>query len=144
MSSEAPERPRRWLKWLAVALLAPGAILVVVVMFFLVRSELAHDEARCPFERVDSREVADGIAIVDEGRRCQDGVEEHRWVVVRDGSRREIGRRRLDQRLFDARAYSYAAEIERETGGVVVHVRNEGIAEQSFRERPRPDVSASE
>ena len=141
--SEGPDEPieasrlspkqRRVLKWIAVAVFAPAAILFSMVAFFVARTEYMHDESRCPFQAVETRSLASGEEIVEERRTCQEGVEEHRWILVHtDGTTRELGRRRLMTPHFER----YAWTARTEDGAVVVVVENEDVEDAVFREAP--------
>lgn len=137
MSNAPPNlraRRARILRIVAIVAVAPSVILVVLIGIFVARSELAHDESSCPFRDVEERLVIDGIAVLDQMRRCQDGVEEHRWIVLRGEHRREIGRRRLHEPLYEASRYSWQAEMR--DGFVHIDITNSGIEPASFREGP--------
>lgn len=135
---EAPSRispkQRRVLKWIGIAVAVPSVILFSLVAFFVARTEYMHDETRCPFHEVESRRVADTDArVLEESRTCQEGVEEHRWTVYRrDGSRRELGRRRL----MDSHYEGYRWSVRSEDGSAVVEVRFEDVEDATFREAP--------
>jgi len=124
----------RFLKWVGVAVAVPSAVLVILIAAFVARSELAHDEETCPFEEVARAPVAAGIELVDERRRCQESVEEHRWVVLRGEGRHEIGRRRLAADAYGPDRYSFTTSIE--DGFVHVRIQNRGIEPAHFREGP--------
>ncbi len=84
--------------------------LAIFSFIFMARSELAFDEATCPFVEREVRQVAEGIRVREEERTCQPGVEEHRWVVLRDGEPDyPIGQRRLSAEIYED--YSWSAEL---------------------------------
>lgn len=133
---ELHPRRRRLLKVLAIVVAVPSVLLFAGVSFFVARTVYMHDEERCPFERVEVRDVAAGIDVLEEKRVCQEGVEEHRWLVVReDGARREVGRRRLLQPAYED--YRWTATLE--DGQVHIEVENEGVEAAHWREEPPSD-----
>jgi hypothetical protein len=127
-------RRSKILRIFAIIAVAPSVILVVIIGIFVARSELAHDEGSCPFRDVEERSVIDGVTVLEQMRRCQEGVEERRWVVLRQGHKREIGRRRLHQPLYADGNYSWDAEMR--DGYVHIDIRNSGIDPAEFREGP--------
>jgi len=102
------------LKKAILVVLATAPIGFAVFAFlFMVRSEVAFDEATCPFAERETREVAEGVRVREDERTCQDGVEEHRWVVLREGEEeRTIGQRRLSADLYAE--YAWTAELRNE------------------------------
>ena len=127
-----PPGKKRVLFWIGVVAAAPAVIMVLAVSYFVVSTELAHEESRCPYHVVEERQLDDDVAVRDEGRRCQEGVEEHRWSVIRSGgSVREIGRRRLP-RVGYGEGYSFAAELDDAEVRIVVH--NPGFEDLPFRD----------
>ncbi len=87
---------RGWKKAVLVGLAVAPIGFAILAFVFMARSELAFDEATCPFEEREVRDVAPGVRVRDEARTCQPGVEEHRWVVLREGRPElAIGQRRL-------------------------------------------------
>ncbi len=115
---------------------ATAPLLVVVFAFvFMARSELAFDESRCPYEEGNVRVVRDGVSVREDDRTCSPGVEEHRWVLLRDHEAPlELGRRRLDARYYEG--YTWTATEE--DGRVRIEIRNPGQDPRVFRE-PAPD-----
>ena len=126
-------RKRKILKWAGIAVAAPAVILFILVSVFVARTQYMHDEERCPFEHASEQLVSEGVVVVEQARSCQEGVEEHRWLVRRGGRPdREIGRRRLMTEGFAD--YHWSATLE--GAWVHVHVRNEGVEDARFREGP--------
>ena len=133
---DAPDpRKKKILRWVAVAVAAPLITLFVLIMYFVIQTELAHDDAVCPFEPVSSRALDDGTVIHEEMRRCQEDVEEHRWRMSRAGAEeRELGRRRLPTHRFQERVYNWSADIGER--GTHVHVENDGVEAADYYEQP--------
>lgn len=110
-----------WKKAVLVGLAVAPIGFAILAFVFMARSELAFDEARCPFEEREVRDVAPGIRVRDEARTCQAGVEEHRWVVLREGRPElAIGQRRLAAEAWDA--YSWTAVLR--DGHVRLEIRD--------------------
>jgi hypothetical protein len=112
------------------------AALAIGIFVFIARFGMAHDESRCPFREVETRRVATGLEVREEARRCLPEVEEHRWLVLREGGEpRELGRypRRTAQ---PGQGLPWRAR-ERD-GRVIVTVTNVGRGDIVFREPP-PD-----
>jgi len=129
------DRKKRILKWLAILAVAPSVALFVMVSLFIARAEMAHDESTCPFDEVERRNVEAGIWVLDQARQCQEGIEEHRWIVAREGGgEREIGRRRLESSLYGAANYRWNASLR--DGWVHVRIQNSGVEGAAFREGP--------
>ena len=106
----SPER-RKTLRWLAMAFSGLSVASIVLVGVLVTRTEMAFDEARCPFARVSVRTVADDLRVADERRQCVPGLVEHRWLALRPGKPpNEVGRRRLATSLFAPDAYTWTAE----------------------------------
>ena len=84
MSEETPKGPA-WKRPLLI-LLATAPLLVVGFSFVhMWQYEAAFDESTCPFVEGETREVADGVRVREDARTCQPEVEQHRWVLLRDG-----------------------------------------------------------
>ncbi len=111
--AEPPEGPPMapWKKAILVALALLPVGVLAYSMIFMVQNEAAFDESTCPYAEVELRVVSAGVSVREEGRTCQPGVEEHRWVLLREGEPEEpIGLRRLDAALYEH--YSWTATIQ--------------------------------
>ena len=120
-------------RWLVVLGVLP-AVLAVGIFGFIARFSLAHDEGRCPFAEVETRQVGPGLQVRQESRRCLPEIEEHRWLAVRGGARLELGRFPLEADQVE-RGFPWTATLE--SGHAVVTVQNEGRGELVFREPGR-------
>ncbi len=129
---DEPEN-RGWKRPLLIVLAtAPiGAMLLFFV--FMARNEAAFDEARCPYgEDGEVRLVREGVRVRHDVRVCEEGVEEHRWVLLREREAPvEIGRRRLESERFQGATWTVAEEDSR----VRLEIRNPGMEPRIFRER---------
>ena len=133
----APKKKTPW--WLPIIVIvgALPAVFAIAIFVFIVRYGWAHEEARCPFHDVETREVDAHASVVEDARRCIDEVEEHRWSVVRDGAARlELGRMPLEAADIEA-GFPWTARIEE--GRVVIDVTNEPDGLFTLRE---PGVDA--
>ena len=120
----------------ALVIIATAPIgLAIYAFVFMVRSELAFDEAACPYVERETRDVDDGVRVREDERTCQPGVEEHRWVLLReDREALPIGQRRLEAGLYEG--YSWSARMEH--GRVRLEIRNPGQDPRVFQ-GPVPD-----
>jgi hypothetical protein len=111
--------------WLPIAVFfgALPAILAIAIFGWVIRTGLAHDESRCPFGDVTTRELDAHASVLEQSRRCVEEVEEHRWMLVRDhGSPVELGRMPLERSRI-AEGFPWEARIEDDR--VVIDVTNE-------------------
>lgn len=135
---EERESPGGWKRPVLIVLATAPVLVAVGALVFIVRSELAFDEERCPYVDGEARVVREGLSVREDARECQPGVEEHRWVVLREGEEpREIGRRRLESRYFEG---DYDWSAHEEEGRVRLEIRNPGQDLRVFRER-EPDAN---
>ena len=129
-----------WIKRLLFVLAIAPAIGAIVIFALIARSELAHDESRCPYSEAELREITPHKSIREESRLCEPGVEDHRWVLLEDGQEPlELGRRRLASEHW-ARGYAWTAAERQEEGDderrVRLEIRNVGLEPRVFREPP--------
>lgn len=82
---ESEKKKTPW--WLPIVVIvgALPAVFAVAIFVIIVRYSVAHDPDNCPYVLGAVRDVNDGIAVREDTRQCMDDVEDHRWVVVRDG-----------------------------------------------------------
>lgn len=119
--------------WLLLAL--PGALGPLLVFGFILFSESAHDEARCPYELVVERPVAKagGARVREERRRCLSNAEERRFTLVRGAREQLLGRRRFAPDVFADPGYGWDAGVS-DAGEVRVLVHSPGHESVRFRE----------
>lgn len=130
---DAPHRRGGWKRPILIVIATAPILVAVAAFVFMARTELAFDEASCPFVDGEARGVSEGVSVREDARECRDGVEEHRWVLLREGEAPvEIGRRRLESRYFEG---TYAWSATEENGQVRIEIRNPGQEPRSFRER---------
>jgi hypothetical protein len=123
-----------------MALAAGSVLLVIVIGLFIARAEVAHDETTCPFQEVGRRSVEAGVSVLEQRRRCQEGLEERRWLLLRAGQPpRELGRRRLDRRFYSQDRYRWSVSMS--DSGVRIDIKNDGVEGASFREKAPPPPS---
>lgn len=127
---------RGWKRPLLIVLATAPLFVVAFSLFLMSRTELAFDEERCPYVRGEERLVREGVSVREDTRTCAPGVEEHRWVLLRQGEEPlELGRRRLDAQYYDG--YTWTAREEH--GRVTIEIQNPGQDPRTFRE-PAPDA----
>jgi hypothetical protein len=124
----------RWAKYLIL----PGAVAPVLILGFIFVSEIAHDEARCPFSKHSDQQLSVGVRVREDARSCLPGIEERRYSALRDGSERVLGRRRFSRDAFDPSRYRWRAELSTQ-GEVRVTVDNDGHTQAVFREGTAAD-----
>ena len=95
--STAPESPAKpapahrakkrspWWLPLVVIMGAAPAVLALIIFGVIVRYSWAHDLDRCPYTLGTPRDLREGVAVREDHRQCMEDVEDHRWVVVREG-----------------------------------------------------------
>jgi hypothetical protein len=125
---ELPKLPH-WLRYLLI----PGFVAPLLILGFIFVTELAHDEKRCPYQRAEQRQFADGVVVREDRRSCLWDVEERRFTVVRGEEERTLGRRRFRAAAFAPGSYRWTAE-ERSPEEVQVEVHNAGHDDATFRE----------
>jgi hypothetical protein len=119
----------RWAMWLVL----PGLLMPVGILAFMGIAQLAHNESRCPFEQRSVQQLAPGVSVQEEARRCLPGTEERRYRLSRAGALRVLGERRLASKAFAAGRYSWTASIN-DRGEVQVIVHNADHGDVLFRE----------
>lgn len=127
-ASDKPFLPR-WVRWLAL----PAAAMPVAILAFVVKTEFAYDETRCPYREVRRAVVRADIVVIEHGRRCTTDTEERRWTLVRAGRSQVLGLRRLGRAAFASDRYRWSAALS-EQGEVRVTVENPGVGEVLLRE----------
>ena len=103
------------------------------IFVFVLGSESAHDEARCPFHEIRRATVAPALIVVEDGRICVGDVEERRWTLMRAGRASVLGLRRLDRAAFAPVGYRWTATLS-DANEVRVVVDTPGYGEVLFRE----------
>jgi hypothetical protein len=131
--SETKKTP--WYLPIIVVLGAAPAVFSLYILYFITDYSMAHDEGRCPYAHVETRDVGAGVRVREESRRCIDEVEEHRWLVERGTAPpNELGRYPLEAAQIE-QGFPWQAEIE--DARVVITIQNQGRGELVLRE-PRP------
>jgi hypothetical protein len=129
MSEPAKAFLPRW----AVYALIPGFAGPVLILGFIFVSQLAYDDARCPYVHTETRQLTPNVAVREERRSCLWNSEERRFSVVRGDRQSTLGRRRFRSAAFDGPDYHWQAELSTE-GEVRVVVHNPGHVDAAFRE----------
>jgi hypothetical protein len=132
------ERRKKLLRKLGIAVSALMVLLVVAVFALIVRSESAHDEAKCPFARRGQQQL-DELVVIEEARRCVPEAEERRWLIARAGKPAfEFARKRLPLGLF-THEETNTKLVRDEQGLVVLTLNVRGLGPTEFREVDAPD-----
>jgi hypothetical protein len=118
----------KWVLWLAL----PGILAPIAILIFIVTTERAHDEERCPYKEHERRELSPEVVVIEQTRSCIEGVEERRYLLERQGRTQLLGERRLPPTAF---ATGYVWKLEQTGEGEVhVQVQNPGHGQMLFRE----------
>jgi hypothetical protein len=130
--AEQAERARFLPRW-AIYVMLPGLVGPALILAFIFVTESAHDEARCPYQSVETRRVNETIAVREDRRNCLWDVEERRYSVLRGDQEHALGRRRLRAAAFATGHYHWQVELRAENE-VRVNVHNDGHPDAAFRE----------
>jgi hypothetical protein len=127
------EQRKRILKYIGMALSALMVLTVLTVFALIVRSESAHDEAKCPFAPVGERPFEGGV-VKEQARSCVGGISEHRYLVERQGKPEfELARKRLATDRFDPGRYRWDLNLD-DQQRLVLKVFVENKLSSEFRE----------
>lgn len=118
----------RWVLWLML----PGIVGPILIMGFIVLTQLAHDPVRCPFREYSRQRLGTELSVLEEARSCLPQVEERRFTLLRGSQTQVLGARRLREAAF-ASGYHWSA-AQGQGGEVKLTVHNDGYGDLSFRE----------
>jgi hypothetical protein len=124
---------KRFLPRWVLYLLVPGFVGPILILGFIFISETAHDEARCPYQRVELRPLSAAVSVREDRRRCLWSVEERRFSVIRGAEEHALGKRRFDADAFGVGRYEWSATLS-DQDEVKIDVRNAGHVDATFRE----------
>lgn len=119
-------------RWMFYVLI-PGFAGPVLILGFIFASELAHDEARCPYTYTATKALSATVSVREDARSCVPGMEEHRFTAVRGAREHVLGRRRFASTAFAPDRYQWRAALTPQ-GELRVTVDNAGHAQAVFRE----------
>jgi hypothetical protein len=119
-------------RWAKLLIALPAIGLPVVILLFILRNDVAHDEARCPYELLTAQRIDSSTEVIEERRSCIDGVEDRRYSVRRVDSLRPLGTRRLPPKAFEPPSYKWTAELR--NGQMFLKVITNGHPDAEFRE----------
>ena len=121
-----------------VGMIASGLMVIGVLIVFalIVRTERAHDETRCKFERLSQRTLGDA-EVMEERRSCLPELEERRYLVRRaDQPAYELARKRLPVAHFAAERYVWKLS-EDKPQNLVIRIDVDGQLSSEFHEEDR-------
>jgi hypothetical protein len=111
------------------------AVFALLIFGFIVRYSVAHDPETCPYQPGEARVLRDGLSVREDSRSCLDDVDDHRWVVLRDGyDELSLGNLPL---MGDGEGFTWDARLDEDRVVVEVSIRDRG--ELTFREPERDD-----
>lgn len=133
-----------WKKAILVALAVAPIGVAILSFVFMAKSELAFDERTCPYEEVEVRRVTPTAQVRDERRECQPGIEEHRWILLREGQDPvPLALRRLPSERYEGYSWTATEETTEGTAGRIrIEIRNPGQDLRVFREAA-PDAGVA-
>jgi hypothetical protein len=106
---------------------------VLSILFFIVRTERAHDESRCKFA-VYSRRDLGATQVIEERRSCLPELEERRYLVQRSGRESyELARKRMPVAQFTSDRYTWTLR-EDEKHKLVLRIDVDGKLRSEFHE----------
>ncbi|HEX7477357.1 MAG TPA: hypothetical protein VF331_06090 [Polyangiales bacterium] len=126
-------KPEPFLPRWAVYVMVPGLLGPLLILGFILFTEYAHDERRCPYSPLSERTLAADVRVREDARRCMTRAEERRYTLLRGPSERVLGRRRFAPDAFARGHYRWQASLGQD-GQVHVSVHNDGHADAEFRE----------
>lgn len=137
MNSEEPRLPDlienfHMPLWGKLLIGLPAIGFPVVILLFILRTEVTHDETRCPYVVLTTERFNAEIEIVEERRSCVDGVEDRRYSARRADSTHVLGNRRLPPAAFEKPKYQWTADVR--DGQVFLKVQTNGHPPAEFRE----------
>lgn len=127
------EKRRIILRRVAMALSGLMILTVLAVFVLIFRTERAHDEASCPFSKLEERAFSGG-RVIEERRSCLPEIEERRYLLERTGKPSfELARKRVGSKFFRENRYAWSvAEDARKR--VILRVIVDGKLSSEFRE----------
>jgi hypothetical protein len=141
MRAENPESPRarrarfqkRALRGVGMTMSGLMVVSVLSVLFFIVRTERAHNEDACKFARHSERDLGN-TRVVEERRSCVPELEERRYLVQRTGAvSYELARKRLPVTHFQSDRYKWTLR-EDDKHMLVVRIDVDGALLSEFHE----------
>lgn len=101
------EKRKRALRILGIAMSSLMVVTVLAIFLLIVRTERAHDEARCGFVKRSQRNLGN-VLVLEDTRSCLPELEERRYVVAREAEPRfELARKRLPKQHFTSDRYHW-------------------------------------
>jgi hypothetical protein len=131
------EKRKRVLRLIGIVLSSLMVVTVLVIFALIVRTERAHDEARCVFAQHSQRTLGE-TRVTEDVRRCLPELEERRYLVARkSGAPFELARKRLPQALFASDRYRWTLR-EDAAHQLVLRIEIDGRLSSEFFEQDVP------
>ena len=128
------EKRARILRRIGMLLSGLMVLTMLTILGLIVRTERAHDEARCGFSRHGQRSLGE-VLVLEDARSCLPELEERRYLVQRAGAAPfELARKRLPGALFADDRYRWTL---REDAGrkLVLRIEIDGQLSSEFFEQ---------
>lgn len=136
--AQVVQRRKQLLRRMGIAVSALMVLMVVAIFALIVRSESAHDEAKCPFAPRRQEQLAE-LVVIEEARRCVPEAEERRWLIARPGKAPfEFARKRLPLGLF-THEETNTKLVRDKQGFVVLTLSVPSLGPTEFRELDAPE-----
>lgn len=131
--SAVHEQRRVLLRRIGMALSALMVLTVLTVFVLILRTESAHDEAKCPFAK-SGEQAFSGGRVIEEQRSCVPELEERRYLLERSGKPAyELARKRLGGQFFRDNRYAWTLTEDAQKQ-VRLRILVDGKISSEFRE----------
>lgn len=139
--SVIPDSPRaqrarmqkRMLRIIGIVMSALMVVIVLSILFFIVRTERAHDESTCKFAVHSQRDLG-ATRVIEEQRTCVPELTERRYLVQRSGAQSyELARKRMPREQFQSDRYKWTLR-EDEKHKLVLRIDVDGKLRSEFHE----------
>jgi hypothetical protein len=124
---------KRVLRGVGITMSALMVVTVLSILFFIVRTERAHDESTCKFAVYSQRDLG-AAQVIEERRACMPELEERRYLVQRSGvASYELARKRMPSAQFQNDRYKWTLR-EDEKHKLVLRIDVDGKLRSEFHE----------
>jgi hypothetical protein len=127
------QRRKRALRTIGIVMSSLMVVTVLAIFVLIVRTERAHDEARCAFVKRSQRSLGE-VVVVEDARSCLPELEERRYSVARKNEPSfELARKRLPKPHFAGDRYRWTLR-EDEAHKLVLRIEVDGKLSSEFFE----------
>jgi hypothetical protein len=127
------DKRKRALRLIGIVMSSLMVVTVLTILVLIVRTERAHDESRCAFRKLSTRNHGAAL-VVEEARSCLPELEERRYLVTRaSGPPFELARKRLPSAQFADDRYRWTLRDEAQK--LVLRIEIDGQLSSEFFEQ---------